>query len=134
MVPWPKTPPESLTCCTASCVPRAMLSPSEDCFENGALTAIRSVRCVSEEPPHPAASSAAPTSTAVTATLIARQCRGLDRVPTQVGRADGGVASDLVGEAGGDRAARVEHGDPVGDRPHQAQVVLDDEQPEAAVA
>src|SRR4051794_40107441 len=108
-----------------------MLSPSADCFENGALTAIRSVRCVSDEPPQPAARSAAPTSTAVTATLIAGQCRALDRVPAQVGRANGRVAADLVGEPGRDFAARVEDGDAVGDRPHEAEVVLDHEEAEA---
>src|SRR4051812_15552873 len=127
-------PPESLICRAASSAPFAMLSPSADCFENGALTAIRIVRCVPDELPQPAVRSAAATTTTVTATLIGRECRCLDRVPTEVGRPNRRIAADLVRCAFRDRAAGVEDGDAVGDRPHQAEVVLDDEQPEPAPA
>src|SRR3954469_14221848 len=111
-----------------------MLSPSADCCENGALTAIRSSRCVPLEwPPQPAEARTAASAAAASASLIPPRMYS-DRLAAEVGSAHVGVAADLGGRALGDRAARVEHGHAVGDRADEAQVVLDHEQADPAVA
>src|SRR3954447_17300741 len=111
-----------------------MLSPSEDCCENGALTAIRSSRCVPFEwPPHPAEATTAASAAAASASLILSRMYS-DRLAAEVRSAHVGVAADLRRGALGDRPTGVEHGHAVGDRADEAQVVLDDEQADPAVA
>src|SRR4051812_45107387 len=111
-----------------------MLSPSADCCENGAFTAIRSVRSVPFEwPPQPAEARTAASAAAARASLISPRMYS-DRLAPEVGSAHVGVAADLCRRALRNRTARIEHGHAVGDRADETQVVLDDEQADAAVA
>src|SRR5215211_4523943 len=112
-----------------SSTPRAIVSPTYGVFENGAFTAIVSVRAEPESsPPQPAVRN-------IRASRSASGRRRRANLPapaaTEVGRAHSRVGGDLVGAAGRQPPARVEYDDLFGDGADEAEVVLDDEHREA---
>src|SRR6476646_12147749 len=121
--------PPAFTSLAASRAPFSIVRPRYGDRENGALTTIVNMgRSVAfEVPPQPASVRTATQRIKMRATGRVT----LEGSAAQVGGTDGRVGGDGVGRSVSDHASCVEHDDPIGETPHDAEIVLDDEECES---